>query len=63
MALDKAIKAGKEKRTQYRKSKLIDASCRNNGRCPRCKQNRLYSNNKRAAGYSQMEKDQKEDEI
>lgn len=43
MSLDKAIKYGKEKRKQYRKSKAFDRTCRNNGSCDWCKQNRLYS--------------------
>lgn len=42
MSLDKAIKSGKEHRKPYRKSKRIDASCRNHGNCPYCKQNRLH---------------------
>ena len=43
MSLDKAaILYGKEKRKQYRKSKLIDHSCRNHGSCHYCKMNRLY---------------------
>lgn len=41
MALDKAIKAGKEKRRQYRKAKAHDQSCRNHGSCPYCRGNRL----------------------
>jgi len=42
MSLYKAIKYGKEKRKPYRKSKAIDSSCRNHGRCAYCRQNRLY---------------------
>lgn len=47
MSLDKSIKYHKEKRKKYRKSKLIDKTCRNHGSCPYCKNNRLYKNRKR----------------
>ena len=40
MALDKAIRAGKEWRKAYRKSKAFDSSCRNHGGCERCADNR-----------------------
>lgn len=42
MALDKAIKSGKEHRKPYRGSKRIDCSCRNHGSCPYCEQNRRH---------------------
>ena len=42
MALDKAIKSGKEHRKPYRGSKRFDYSCRNHGSCPYCKQNRKH---------------------
>lgn len=42
MALDKAIKFGKEHRKPYRGSKRIDSSCRNHGSCPYCEQNRKH---------------------
>lgn len=42
MALDKAIKSGKEHREPYRGSKAIDGTCRNHGSCPWCKENRLH---------------------
>lgn len=42
MALDKAIKSGKEHRKPYRGSKAIDGTCRNHGSCPWCKQNRQH---------------------
>lgn len=47
MSLDKAIQSGKEHRKEYRKAKAIDKSCRNNGDCAWCKENRLYKNLKR----------------
>lgn len=42
MALDKAIKSGKEHRKPYRKSKAIDKTCRNHGGCPYCEENRKH---------------------
>ena len=42
MALDKAIKYGKEKRKPYRGSKAVFASCRNHGSCPYCRDDRLF---------------------
>ena len=42
MALDKAIKSGKEHRKPYRGSKSIDATCRNHGGCPWCEENRKH---------------------
>jgi len=42
MSLDKAIKAGKEKRKLYRGAKAVDHSCRNHGDCPYCANNRLF---------------------
>ena len=43
MALDKAIKSGKEHRRPYGFAKSICKSCRNHGDCPWCKANRLHS--------------------
>ena len=42
MALDKAIKYGKEKRKPYRGSKAVFSSCRNHGGCPWCERNRTH---------------------
>lgn len=42
MALDKAIKSGKEHRKPYHGSKVFDYSCRNHGSCPYCEQNRKH---------------------
>ncbi len=44
MALDKAIKSGKEHRKEYRGCKAIDSSCRNHGSCPWCLGNRTNKN-------------------
>lgn len=45
--LDKSIKHGKEKRKQYRRSKLFDRSCRNHGSCSYCRENRIFNNHRR----------------
>ena len=43
MALDKAIKSGKEHRKPYYKyCEQIDPSCRNHGGCPWCEANRKH---------------------
>ena len=42
MALDKAIKYGKEHRKEYIGCKAIDCSCRNHGGCEWCRDNRMY---------------------
>ena len=47
MALDKAIKAGKEKRKAYRKGKAVSQGCRNHGWCSWCRGNRTHSSRKR----------------
>lgn len=55
MALDKAIKYGKEHRKPYGKgygnyAKSVDRSCRNHGGCSWCQGNRTYKYRKRVAG-------------
>lgn len=55
MALDKAIKYGKEHRKPYGKgygnyAKSVDRSCRNHGGCSWCEGNRTYKYRKKAAG-------------
>lgn len=47
MALDKAIRSGKEHRKEYRGSKAFDCTCRNNGSCEWCRMNRTIKNIKR----------------
>jgi hypothetical protein len=47
MALDKAIRYGKEHRKPYFGSKSFDRTCRNHGGCPWCEENRKYKNIKR----------------
>ena len=53
MGLDKAIIYGKEKRKPYTGDKAIDRTCRNNGTCGWCKENRLYQRNKAEAAAKQ----------
>lgn len=47
MALNKAIKSGKEHRKQYKDSKAFDCTCRNHGTCIWCTENRTIKNIKR----------------
>lgn len=44
MSLDKVIKHKKERRKPYYGAKTISCSCRNNGSCDWCKENRLHKN-------------------
>jgi hypothetical protein len=57
MALDKAIKFGKEKRKPYRGSKSFDKTCRNHGTCLWCENNRTYKNRKRELINSEKQED------
>ena len=36
----------------YRKSRVFDRSCRNNGACSYCRDNRLHKHNKKLIAYS-----------
>ena len=57
MSLDKAIQYGKEHRKPYRGAKAIDCTCRNNGTCEHCKNNRLHQANKEKSRLSIKEKE------
>jgi hypothetical protein len=48
MSLEKAIFHKKEKRKPYygRTSKVFDFTCRNNGKCPYCRNSRLHGRKK-----------------
>ena len=59
MSLDKAIEHGKEKRKPYRGAKSIDATCRNHGSCPWCKENRTHGNKKRETAPDTNPRDNK----
>lgn len=47
MSLQKGIKHGKEHRKEYHGAKAVDVTCRNHGGCDWCKNNRLFSSQKR----------------
>lgn len=47
MSFDKYM--GKEHRKQYRGAKAVDSTCRNNGSCAFCRENRTFKNIKRLA--------------
>lgn len=50
MSFEKDYPNRKDKRKQYyKKPQQCDATCRPNGGCPYCKQNRQHSTNKRLA--------------
>lgn len=57
MSLDKAIKHGKEKRTEFRRSKAVDTTCRNHGSCPYCSSNRKHAT-KRQYGRVEDQEDE-----
>lgn len=57
MSLDKAIKTGKEYRKQYYGSKAFDYTCRNNGSCRWCEENRKIKNIKRMQSVLDKMKD------
>jgi hypothetical protein len=60
MSLDKAILHGKEKRRPYRGAKAFDASCRNHGSCPWCRDNRLFNNRRRKFAAEEKVREWKE---
>lgn len=47
MSLDKAVENHKEHRKPYRGSKTFDRTCRNQGSCDWCRDNRLYNSRKK----------------
>ena len=47
MSLQKGIKHGKEHRKEYHGANAVDVTCRNHGGCDWCKNNRLFSSQKR----------------
>ena len=57
MSLNKAIKSGKEYRKQYYGSKAFCRSCRNNGPCGWCEENRKIKNIKRMQSILDKMKD------
>lgn len=51
MALDKAIKSGREHRKIYYGSKAFDPSCRNHGGCDWCLGNRQHKYKRKEQKY------------
>lgn len=49
MALDKAIRHGKERRLPYRGAAAVSAGCRHGGDCDWCRRNRTHRDRKRRA--------------
>ena len=57
MPLDKAIKHGKERRKPYYRSGEYDPTCRPNGGCPYCKNNRMHKHKKKQNACKEQEKE------
>ena len=57
MSLNKSIKHGKEKRRPYFTVGKNDPTCRPNGGCPYCKNNRLHKKKKREESCKDQLKD------
>lgn len=58
MSFDKNYPNRKDIIKPYKKSKAFDRTCRNNNACSRCRDNRVYSNNK----YRQIAEEKLKDE-
>lgn len=63
MSLDKAIEHGKEKRKPYYRSGQFDPTCRPNGGCPYCKNNRMHKHKKKECACKFQEKEYTEIQI
>lgn len=59
MSLEKGIQHGKEHRKPYYKSGRYDPTCRPNGGCPYCENNRAHKNKKKELDQKQQIKDLK----
>lgn len=57
MSLDKSIEHGKEKRKPYYKAGRFDPTCRPNGGCPYCKNNREHKHKKKECSCKDQEAD------
>jgi hypothetical protein len=57
MSLEKGIQHGKEHRKPYYKSGRYDPTCRPNGGCPYCENNRAHKNKKKELDQKQQIKD------
>jgi len=57
MSLEKGIQHGKEHRKPYYKSGRFDPTCRPNGGCSYCENNRAHKNKKKEIDQKQQIKD------
>ncbi len=57
MSLEKGIQHGKEHRKPYYKSGRFDPTCRPNGGCSYCENNRAHKNKKKELDQKQQIKD------
>ena len=57
MSLEKGIQHGKEHRKPYYKSGRFDPTCRPNGGCPYCENNRAHKNKKKELDQKQQLKE------
>jgi hypothetical protein len=57
MSLEKGIQHGKEHRKPYYKSGRYDPTCRPNGGCPYCENNRAHKNKKKELDQKQQLKE------
>ena len=57
MSLEKGIQHGKEHRKPYYKSGRYDPTCRPNGGCPYCENNRTHKNKKKELDQKQQLKE------
>lgn len=57
LSFDKDYPNRKDHRKVYRGAKAIDATCRNHGSCPYCRDNRIYNTKKRIERAEEMMKE------
>lgn len=57
MSLDKAIQHGKEHRKPYYRSGKFDLTCRPNGGCPYCENNRMHKHKKKKCACKAQEEE------
>lgn len=62
MSLDKAIEHGKEKRKPYYRAGKYDPTCRPNGGCSWCKNNRHHKNKKKECACKEELKEYSQEE-
>lgn len=62
MSLDKAIEHGKEKRKPYYRAGKYDPTCRPNGGCSWCENNRHHKNKKKECACKEELKEYSQEE-